>query len=331
MRIIHQFLTLLLLTATAITSQAQSNELLASTSRVISADPKIRAKQKVVVITGNRFSYPLIQKWIDDYNLTNPGVQIIIESRGTNDPSRFDILAEVYQPSDEIKNTREYLHVARYAIVPVATDKSIFAKTYADKGLTTQLIKQIFFHDIFADQEKQKSIKGAFTVYTRLQRAGAPIVFSRYFGHEQKDIKGTAIAGADEHLLKALLRDSVGVSYLPLSLAYDQQTRKPVNGLAVLPVDFNGNGKVSDDEKFVDDLDKVIDRLEGVKIDDIKNIPVEYLHLSIDKQNVSPEAVGFLKWVIAHGEEYLRAYGYLKPEENRAEKEKFNELASKRR
>jgi hypothetical protein len=53
------------------------------------------------------------------------------------------------------------------------------------------------------------------------------------------------------------------------------------------------------------------------------------LHLSIDKQNASAEAIAFLKWVNENGQDDLNKFGYLKPEANRFEKEKFNEFASK--
>lgn len=280
-------------------------------------------RQKVVVVTGARFSYPLVQKWIDDYNTVNPNVQIIIESRGSTDPAQYDILAEVYEHDEAIKKDREYLNVARYAILPVANSQSAFAKTYGDKGLNEELIKQIFFDDLYADKEEQKKIKAPYTIYTRLQKAGVPMVFTEYFGFEQKDIAGKAIAGADEHLLKALLRDSTGVTYLPLALIYDRDSKKPVDGVTVLPVDLNGNGRISDDEKFYGTLRDVIPRLEEEKAKDIQNIPIEYLHLSVDKRKASPEAIAFIRWVIANGQKDLRDFGYLKPEPDRFEKEKF--------
>ena len=49
--------------------------------------------QQVVKITGVRFAYPLVQKWIDSFNKEYPDVQIIIEPRGSADPSS-DILIE---------------------------------------------------------------------------------------------------------------------------------------------------------------------------------------------------------------------------------------------
>jgi phosphate transport system substrate-binding protein len=286
-------------------------------------------KEKAVIITGVRFAYPLLQKWIDDYTNANPSAQIIIESRGSADPAQYDILAEVYDQPEEIKKTRDYLRVGRYAVLPVANSKSSFAKIYTDKGLNKDLITQLFFHNLFSDK-KELEIKAPFTIYTRLQKAGAPIVFTRYFGFEQKDVKGKAIAGADEHLLKALLRDTTGVSYLPLTLIYDHTTKKPAEGLTVLPLDFNGNGRVSDDEKFYGDLNSVITRLEESEAKSIHNIPVEALHLSVDKNNVSPEALAFLTWVVAHSQESLHDFGYLKPEQGVLEKDfqKFKQTSN---
>lgn len=328
---INFFLVFILLSATSV---AQDN-LTASVENnvpgivsVSSSEPK--KKQQVVLITGVRFAYPLVQQWIDDFNKVNPDIQIVIESRGSGDPAKYDILIEAYEPDDAVKKTREYVYIARYAILPVANSNAAFAKTYADKGLNKDLITQLFFHDIYADKEKQQEIKAPYTIYTRLQKAGAPIVFTKYFGYEQKDITGKAIAGADEHLLKSIIRDSTGVSYLPLTLIYDHATKKPVNGLTVLPVDLNGNGKVSDDEKFYDDLNKVVQQLEKKSPREINNIPLEYIHFSVDKGTVSPEAIEFLRWVIRNGETNLHDYGYLNPEPNKLEKEKFEQFASKK-
>ena len=285
---------------------------------------------KVVLITGTRFCYPLIQKWIDDYYKVNPKVQVLIESRGTTDPAQYDILAEAYEQDDETKKNREYLYVARYAILPVANSKSEFARIYTEKGINQDLINQLFFHDIYADKKKEQEINVPYTIYTRLQKAGAPIVFTKYFGYQQKDIRGKAIAGSDEHLLKAILRDSTGVSYLPLTLIYNQTSRKAVPGLTVLPVDLNGNGRVNAEEKFYDDLNLVIQRLEETDPKDINTLPIGFVHLSVNKLNASPEAVEFLKWVMANGQNDLHDFGYLKPGSSGSENQKFEEFASKR-
>jgi len=286
-----------------------------------------RGQRKVIAITGVRFAYPLVQKWIDDYAIINPDVQIIIESRGSNDPSAYDILIEAYEPEAETKMKRDFVYIGRYAILPVANSQSAFSKVYSAKGLNQDLIKQLFFYDMFSD--RKETIKEPYTVYTRLQKAGAPITFSKFFGYQQKDIQGKSIAGADEHLLKAVLRDSTALSYLPLNLLFDQKTGKPVQGVTILPVDLNGNGKVSEEEKFYDDLGTVIHRLEEKSKKDIRNVPMEYLTLSVDKNNSSQEAIAFLQWVIQNGGDDLHAFGFLQPEQAYLEKAKQAEFVLK--
>ena len=338
MKTIHHLLSVLAFSFGIVSAEAQSVLNNGSSDEVVTSDKPatvstpsttVKKNQKYVVITGVRFAYPLVQKWIDDYNKENPEVQIIIESRGTADPAKYDILIEAYDKDVELLKSREYVYVARYAILPVANASSSFAKTYSVKGVNNDLINQLYFHNIFADTDKKRDIKEPFTIYTRLQKAGAPVTFAKYFGHEHKDIVGKSIAGSDEHLLKAILRDSTAVSYLPLTLAYDHSSKKPVDGLSILPVDLSGNGKINDDEKFYDNLDRVIDLLEQKSSKEINNIPIEYLHMSVDG-NGSPEAISFLRWVIHNGQKDLHEFGYLVPEPNRFQPDKFEQFASKR-
>lgn len=318
-------LSLIFLVAAHATGLAQNSSQNNDAAPVSSAK-----KQDVVRITGVRFSYPLVQNWIDKYNEEKPDGQIIIESRGSADPSLYDIKIEAFEPADEEKKSREYFYIARYAVLPVANSHSAFAKRFSEKGLNKELIKQVYFHDIYADKDKQLVIKDPYTVYTRLQKAGAPFVFAGYFGYEQKDIKGKSIAGSDEHLLKAVLRDSTAVSYLPVNLIYDHNTGKPIDGISILPVDLNRNNKVGDDEKFYDNLITVVEALEGKSPREINNIPSEYLHFSVDKKSVSTEAIDFLRWVIKHAEDDLHKYGYLKPEPGRLGRDRFEQLATRR-
>jgi phosphate transport system substrate-binding protein len=283
---------------------------------------------KEIVVTGARFTYPLIEKWINDYKEVAPSASIRIDPRTTTDPSEYDLLIEAFEPDSETKSDREYLYLGRYAVLPIANVQSDFARYYGDKGLTGSLIRQIFFHDIYASQDNEEKLTVPYTAYTRLQKAGAPKTFARHFGFEQQQIKGKAIAGADQHLIKAILKDTTGISYGSLSLIYDLKTRSPLPGLAVLPVDADDNGRVSNDEKFYQNLDEVIKQAEQ---NNLKNVPLEYFHISIRKHGYKPEALKFLYWVIQNSQADLHDFGFLKPEQKRfdSEKEKFEQLALK--
>lgn len=269
---------------------------------------------KRVVITGVRFSYPLVEKWIADYKKANPSVDVVIEARTVSDPASYDVLIEAYEPDAETKNTRDCLYIARYAVLPVANSSSPFAKHFEKDGLTEELIKQLYFHDIYADKKKAIQIDEPYKVLTRLQKAGAPSTFAKYFGYDQKDIKGKAIAGADEHLIKSAIADSSALTYGPLSLIYDLTSKKQREGLVVLPVDLNGNGRIHDDERIFENVDAVISHIESGNPKSNKNIPVEHIHLSVSKSSASAEAIKFLQWVIYNGQNDLHEFGYLKPD-----------------
>ncbi len=288
-----------------------------------------QTQPKVVRVTGVRFAYPLIEQWIEAYGKLRPDVQIVIEWRGTTDPSQYDILVEAYEQGDEIQKNREYAYIARYAILPVATSTSEFSRAYSTKGLTKSNIRQVFFNDIFADNGREPRITLPFTPYTRLQKAGSPIVFANYFKYEQKDIAGKGIAGSDEHLLKAVLRDTAGVTFLPTPLIYVKETGLPVAGLTVLPVDLNGNDRVSDDEKFYGTRISAIETLSAKASKEINNLPIEYIHLSVDKSNPNVEALSFIRWIIDNGLNDLKQFGFLSPEPSRLQREKFNEFAAR--
>jgi phosphate transport system substrate-binding protein len=255
-------------------------------------------------------------------------VEVVIDPRSATDPAQYDLLIEAFEPEKDTKENREYLYLARYALLPIANEQSAFAKHFTEEGLTKDLIRQIYFHDIYADKEKQQEIKEAFTVYTRLQKAGAPITFAKYFGYEQQNITGKAIAGADEHLIKALLKDPTGISYSYPGLIYDLTTRQVQNGIAVIPVDTDNNGRISQSERFYENLDKVLETLDEERTE---NIPVEYIHISLRKHSYKPEALKFLLWVIYNSQDDLHHYGFLKPEQKRfeSEKQKFEQLALK--
>jgi phosphate transport system substrate-binding protein len=110
------------------------------------------------------------------------------------------------------------------------------------------------------------------------------------------------------------LKDDTGITYTTPGLAYDLQSRKPLEGLTIIPVDLDGNGRVSKEEKSLENLDQVIATLEA---DKIKNVPVENIHFSIGKNNSNPEAKKFLLWVAANADKDLHQFGYLKADAKR--------------
>ncbi|WP_418868718.1 hypothetical protein [Segatella hominis] len=46
-----------------------------------------------------------------------------------------------------------------------------------------------------------------------------------------------------------------------ISYAYHDKTHKPTKGIAIVPIDVNGNGKLDEEEKFYGTLDELMEAI----------------------------------------------------------------------
>ena len=287
-----------------------------------------------VIITGSRFTYPLVEKWIEEFKKEYPEVPFRIIARGgTNvDSANLIINAHKLHP-EEIKGGNYVVNIGRYALLPVANAKNPLLAESRKKGIKEKQLKKMFFkkYDPFAAEEPVKTKETNVyipIIYTRAQKACAPITFAANYGFLQEDIVGKPIGGDDKHLIMAIERDTNGLTYNNLNLIYDTQTREVKSKLAVMLLDLNGNGKLDSEENFYTKLDDVIARLERKKIPEI---PVEYINISFPAQIIeSNKNISlFLDWVLTKGQNFNHELGFLDFEPEVLSKQKEILSASK--
>jgi phosphate transport system substrate-binding protein len=154
-------------------------------------------------------------------------------------------------------------------------------------------------------------------VFTRSDACGAAETFAAWFGKKQEHIKATAVFG-DPGLAAAVQKDKVGVGYNNIAYAYDQQTKKPFDGLAILPIDVNGNGVVDPEEDFYETTETLV-----VAINDglFPSPPARDLYLVIKGKPVKPEVIAFLEYVLTDGQQYAKETGYIGLSDEKLNKE----------
>lgn len=270
-----------------------------------------------VIITGSRFTYPLVEKWIAEFKKEYPDVPFRIIARGglNVDSANLIINAHKLHP-EEIKGGNYVVNIGRYALLPVANAKNPLVKEWQRKGLKEKQLKKLFFkkYDPFASEEETKEKdKDEYkpVIYTRAQKACAPITFASNYGFVQDDIVGKPIGGDDKHLILAIEKDTNGLTYSNLNLIYDVATRLPKEKLAVAPIDLNGNGKLDEDEAATySNLDNLIGKLEKGKY---PQIPIEYINISYPSQVIeSNRNISlFLDWVLSKGQKFNHELGFL--------------------
>ena len=111
--------------------------------------------------------------------------------------------------------------------------------------------------------------------------------------------------GREENLLDVVRNTVDAVSYNVASLIYDAESRQPVNGVAVLAVDLDGNGKISDEERdAVGNLDALTAFFASHPTSDA---PVG----TIDINTENAELRNFVSWTRTEGQSILAHFGLL--------------------
>jgi len=258
-----------------------------------------------IVISGTKFTYPLIEKWIAEYAKVNPNVTIKLTAK-TNSDQAVDLNIIAHQPvQNELQPNQEIIYTGRYALLPVTNNNNPILAATAKKGLNNKELDKLFFEvvDYESDEPAQKS-KYKANIYSRDNQACASAALADYYGHKTSEIRGKKVFGDDIYLLSSVKKDTLGLTYNNLGYLYDISSRNLKDGLAILPLDLRKEAKPIQNGN----LDQVIDVLESVKVE---TIPVEKIGIIYSQQNKTKEVSEFLKWILADGQKFNHDKGFL--------------------
>lgn len=252
------------------------------------------AQQEKVVIESSRFAVPLAEKWAEEYEKVNPGVDIVLIKGNSSDD-------EVDLSLSSLGN----IPAARFALLPVTNVNNPNLKELNRKKLNSKDISELFFvGNVLESSAGSNNTEFDLTVYSGNNSDSFAEAFASHFGYMKADIKGKRISGDDIFLVNAIQKDNEGVAFNNLSYIFDVETRNLKEGLAIISLDIkNEHIKVLGEEN----IDKAIDLLEN---ESISLIPIETFGFISEKEN--NEAARFLDWVLTEGQKYNKEYGFLR-------------------
>jgi phosphate transport system substrate-binding protein len=265
-------------------------------------------QREYIYISGTKFTYPLIERWISEYRKVNPQARIkLLTGKQAADSTNLKIVAHTLT-QDELKPNEAYFHVGKFALLPITNDRNLVVKKEFRKGLKQEDLKKVFFTDPNSILEEPGK-KPSYTVYTRTNQSCSSIAFASHFGLQPSEIKGKKISGEDQYLVLAIQKDSTGITYNNPGYIYDIQSRLPVKGISILPIDLNENGKIDKDELIYDNLDALTQSLEDNQ--NTKLIPEDYVSFVVNKVQKNETLRQFINWVTADGQKFNHTYGFL--------------------
>ena len=258
----------------------------------------------VRTIKSPRFVRPLVEKWIEEYAKTEPGVTFQLV-KGSGNQDNIDLLVSFDNQDADTKDFSHIIYFGETAVLPITARSSEAARLLEGKHLNAKKLKQLFFlNDDFDEDVKKNKTFEAITVYSGSNATSVASSFAHNFGEESTNFRGKRIAGDDLFLNTAIAKDPLGVTFNTLSNIFDLQSRHLKSDLSLVGLDL----KKDLEKSFTDNgtLDDVITILENGKP---AEVTIEKVGITF---NSTDGAVNrFLEWVLENGIKYNHQYGLL--------------------
>ena len=255
-------------------------------------------------VKAPRFARPLIEKWITEYEKTQPGVEFRI-AKGNQNQGNIDLNVVFDNHDTKPEDFSHIIYFGEFAVLPITASGSEAAKVLEGKHLNSKKLKQLYFlNDDFDEDVKKIKQFEKLVIYSGSNASSVASSFAHNFGEESSNFRGKRISGDDLFLNTALSKDPLGVSFNALPNIFDLKSRHIKDNLTIIGIDVKKNLEKNFSDKAT--LDELILALENSKVSEVA---VEKIGVSY---NEADDAINqFLNWVLTAGTKYNHEYGLL--------------------
>lgn len=288
--------------------------------------------QGTITMSGAWALYPMAVKWAEEFRKIHPGVQIDISAGGAgkgmadclSGAADLGMVSRAIYPA-EVDKGAWAMAVTKDAVVATVNRNNPAIDNLLKKGITRQQCTDLW---ITGRSMTWRAVTGGdpkepVHVYTRSDACGAAETWARYMGKKQEDLKGLGVFG-DPGLAEAVRQDVLGIGFNNVNYAYDAATKKPMDLLAVVPLDVNENGTIDPEESFYEDRDTLTAAIAASRY---PSPPARDLYLVSKGRPAKKEVAAFLRWILVEGQAFVPEAGYvnLSAETAAAELKKLDE------
>lgn len=305
------FLLILMLLLTACGSgQAAENPSAADSAGRTATEP-VR-----ISISGAFALFPIVTVWTEAYSNLHPDVTFDVQAGGAG-KGMTDMLTGAADIAMLSRDARQEELDQGSFLVPVTIDavvgtinagNPVLAEIQA-RGITPEEASAIWITGEMTTWGQLLGTDAAepINVYTRADSAGAAEMWALFaLGEAQEDLLGTAV-NADPGLAEAVRQDPLGVGYNNIGFAYSQATGAPLDGLQIIPLDLNGNGRVDPHEDFYTTRN---DLTAAIAAEVYPFPPARILYL-VTKGEPNPTIADFYRWILTEGQTFVPQAGYV--------------------
>lgn len=303
---LHKYLTFIALVIIALSSFCSCSQ---------------KPKENNISISGAFALYPLTVKWAEEYQKIHPEITIDVSAGGAG-KGMTDVLSGMVDLAmfsrtvspEEISNGAWQVAVSRDAVVPTINAQNPFIDEILKRGVSKAQFIDIYVKKKITDWNQiiPMAKNEKISTFTRSDACGAAEMWAKFLDSNQESLGGTGVFG-DPGIADAVKSDKYGIGYNNVAYAYDINSRKPYDGVKVIPVDIDGNGKLDESENFYNTLDEI---MKAISEDRYPSPPARDLYLISKGKPMKQSTVNFLNWILTDGQKFVNEAGYvqLKPE-----------------
>jgi phosphate transport system substrate-binding protein len=269
-----------------------------------------------ITISGAFAIYPMMQRWAEEFHALHPGVEFDISAGGAG-KGMTDVLSgavDIGMISRDITTDEEAkgaygVAVTKDAVFPTVNAQNPVLQDLFGQGITQQTFAGIFITGeitTWGQVVGHPEITDEIHVYTRSDSCGAAEVWAKYLGNKkQEELLGIGVSG-DPGVVQAVAEDPLGIGYNNLNYAFDITSGNPVNGISVVPIDINQNGKADPDEILKTNTAAIA----AISTGKYPSPPARLLYLAT---NAKPSGLTqkFLQWILEDGQKFVTESGYI--------------------
>ncbi|MGC9436271.1 MAG: PstS family phosphate ABC transporter substrate-binding protein [Methanomicrobiales archaeon] len=279
-----------------------------------------------ITISGAFALYPMMVAWADEYQQIHPDVKIDVSAGGAgkgmtdalNDMVDIGMVSREIYPEEQERGA-VWVSVAKDAVVGTMNAENPVLADMQETGLNKTTMEEIYITGdltTWGGLVGRPEMTGEIHRYTRSDACGAATVWAKYFGYAQEDLQGTGV-NADPGVAEAVKSDPLGLGYNNINFAYNRTSGAPLAGLAIVPLDLDGNGKIDEDERFYETRDAIVGAIADGRY---PSPPARDLNL-VTRDEFTGITRDFVVWILTDGQQYIDENGYVPLSDERLQSE----------
>ncbi|MDP2890108.1 MAG: hypothetical protein Q8P34_14225 [Bacteroidota bacterium] len=246
----------------------------------------------------------LATNWAIEYGRLNPDMKIAVSNMTENQTTTVNDLSFI---SEETGETAWKMVIGRDAIVSVVNAKNPMLNEVYRQGISAEEFAQLL-----SNPEKQNwetMIDGGKNVrinYFIINNESVKTNLSNFSKTNSEAINGVIVANAAE-LILAVQKDVYAIGFCKLTDVRDASTNNTIEGIKLLPIDKNKNGRIDNFENIYENLS---DFTRGVWIGKYPHDLCGSIYAASSAKPTDENTLAFLTWILSDGQQFLNQNGY---------------------